>query len=100
MLDSRLRTDLGHACACRLTIPMRTTVELKDDLRAKLLEVAAMRGEKGFSSRVNEAVEAYLRQLEGREHARRRAVAAIGSLTAEEGQALCRSVEHLRAQWR
>jgi len=79
---------------------MRTTIELKDELRAKLLEVAATRGEKGFSGLVNEAVADYLRTLGRRERARQRGLAAMGSLTDEEGIALCRSVEQGRAQWR
>lgn len=79
---------------------MRTTVELRDDLRAKLLEVAALRGEKGFSNLVNESVEVYLRQLEEREVARRRALAARGSLDEEETSMLRRSVEALRSSWR
>ena len=39
---------------------MRTTIELKPEHRARLLELAARRGEKGFSSVIAEAVDAYL----------------------------------------
>lgn len=39
---------------------MRTTIELPDEQRAKLLELAARRGEKGFSKLVQEAVAEYL----------------------------------------
>ena len=35
---------------------MRTTIELSDEHRARLLELAARRGEKGFSSIVEEAL--------------------------------------------
>ena len=45
---------------------MRTTVEIRDDQRAKLLEIAARRGEKGFSRVVQEALDLFLRE-EGRE---------------------------------
>ncbi len=36
---------------------MRTTIEIRDEHRAKLLEMAARRGEKGFSSIVSETIE-------------------------------------------
>ena len=39
---------------------MRTTIEIRDEHRAKLLEMAARRGEKGFSSIVSEAIELIL----------------------------------------
>jgi tRNA(fMet)-specific endonuclease VapC len=39
---------------------MRTTIELKDESRAKLLAIAARRGEKGFSRLIDEAVEQYV----------------------------------------
>ena len=40
---------------------MRTTIELKDESRARLLDMAARRGEKGFSTIIGEAVDLYLR---------------------------------------
>jgi len=40
--------------------PVRTTIEIKPGHRARLLEVAARRGEKGFSSVIAEALESYL----------------------------------------
>jgi predicted DNA-binding protein len=49
-----------HMYACMLP-PMRTTIEIPDDQRARLLELAARRGEKGFSALVREALELYLR---------------------------------------
>jgi predicted transcriptional regulator len=39
---------------------VRTTIELRDELRAKLLEMAGRRGEKGFSHLVEEAVDRYI----------------------------------------
>jgi hypothetical protein len=41
---------------------------MKPDHRAKLLELAASRGEKGFSSVVEEAIELLLTSEEGRKH--------------------------------
>lgn len=51
--------------------PMRTTIEITDEQRAKLLELAARRGEKGFSILVQEALDLYLRE-QGRLAAARR----------------------------
>ncbi len=45
---------------------MRTTIEMKPEHRAKLLELAAHRGAKGFSQFVSEALDAYLRAEAGR----------------------------------
>ena len=39
---------------------MRTTIELRPEHRSRLIAIAAKRGEKGFSSVLNEAVESYL----------------------------------------
>lgn len=79
---------------------MRTTIEIPDELRARLLEIAARRGEKGFSHLVREAIARYLRDLERQEEAAREAQAAIGSLSDEEADALETSVRELRGRWR
>lgn len=79
---------------------MRTTVEISDEQRARLLELAARRGEKGFSGLVREALEMYLAEIDRRHRLARRALSAIGSFDAEEAEELERSVERLRASWR
>src|SRR5687767_14891424 len=53
-------------CMCKCSDPMRTTIELTDLQRAKLLELAAQRREKGFSGLVQEAVDRYLAEEESR----------------------------------
>ena len=79
---------------------MRTTIEITDEQRAKLLEAAARRGEKGFSSIVQEALTDYFDAEEKRQERVRRALEAIGSLDANETSALERSVRELRQRWR
>jgi metal-responsive CopG/Arc/MetJ family transcriptional regulator len=79
---------------------MRTTIELPDDLRAKLLALAARRGEKGFSGLVREAVAAYLADLEGKNARAERALAVLGTLSEEEAEDLRRNVVALRERWR
>lgn len=86
-----------HAC---YNVVMRTTVELPNSLRAKLLELAARRGEKGFSNLVREAVERYLASHAGREEEVRRADSLLGSLTDAEADGLEESVRRLRERWR
>jgi metal-responsive CopG/Arc/MetJ family transcriptional regulator len=94
--------DLGLTCMCmyhNLSL-VRTTVEIPDDLRARLLEIAARRGLKGFSALVEEALVLYLGELERREQLASRAMALIGTLSEEEAEALESSVSRARRSWR
>jgi len=79
---------------------MRTTIELSDDLRSRLLAMAARRGDKGFSHLVQEAVERYLTEEEERLARTREAVDAIGSLSEEQAERMRESIRTLRATWR
>jgi len=79
---------------------MRTTIELPDALRARLLELAALRGEKGFSSLVSEAVVLYLDREASRTERVVEAKAALGGLDDEAADALEASVRAVRATWR
>ena len=79
---------------------MRTTVELSDAVRARLLELAARRGERGFSALVEEALERYLEDEERRRSQAEAAKAVIGSLSGQEGDELEASVRTLRERWR
>ena len=79
---------------------MRTTVEITDEQRARLLELAARRGAKGFSSLVQEALERYLEQEARGDEQRRTALAARGRLSQKEASALEQRVQALRKAWR
>ena len=81
---------------------MRTTIEIDDELRARLLALAARRGQKGFSGIVSEAIERYLTEEEFREEERRKnaALQALGSLTDEEAESLEERTQRLRENWR
>ena len=79
---------------------MRTTIEMKPDHRAKLLELAASRGEKGFSSVVEEAIELLLTSEEGRKRDLQEALTVRGSLSRKEGEGLREHVSQLRESWR
>lgn len=88
-----------HVHAAQLSV-MRTTVELSDEIRARLLELAARRGERGFSAIVEEAVARYLEEEERREAALQAARSALGTLGDEEAKELEESVRRLREKWR
>ena len=79
---------------------MRTTIELRPDHRAKLLELAARRGEKGFSSIIADAVDAHLRRVAGNEEMRRRAGLLRGRLSRKDAETLRRATATLRSSWR
>ena len=83
-----------HRCS------MRTTIEIPDELRARLLALAARRGENGFSHLVQEAVSRYLDDLERQDERARKAKSAIGTLSERDAEALEDSVRSLRASWR
>ncbi len=79
---------------------MRTTVELTDAQRARLLKLAAERGDKGFSKLVQEAIDEYLEARVARDRRVEAAVAVLGSLDDSAAEALYQTVVDLRARWR
>ncbi len=79
---------------------MRTTVEITDRQRARLLQLAAERGEKGFSGLVREAIDVYLAGETERRERVATARAALGTLDGEAAEALRESVRRLRERWR
>lgn len=83
-----------------ISFGMRTTVELSDEIRAKLLELAARRGERGFSAIVEEAVARYLQEEEERRRLAQQARSVIGTLSEDDARDLEESVRTLRSRWR
>ena len=79
---------------------MRTTVELSDESRAKLMELAARRGERGFSALVEEAVVRYLAEEDERRRLSERAREVLGTLDEDTAHDLASSIEALRRRWR
>lgn len=77
---------------------MRTTIELPDELRERLLAVAAMRGEKGYSQIIVEALEKYLDEIEVVDQ-RQRLSRLRGVWSDEEAEEVARSVKELRSHW-
>ncbi len=79
---------------------MRTTIEIKAEHRARLLEIAARRGQKGFSSVVSEAIDVYLGLEDQKEKQRHRALGLKGAMSPKEAQDLRKEVETIRDSWR
>jgi predicted DNA-binding protein len=79
---------------------VRTTIELKPEHRARLLELAAWRGEKGFSSVVGEAIEAYLAERARNDRLRKKALRLQGRLSRQAAARLRRRVAEVRGFWR
>jgi hypothetical protein len=79
---------------------MRTTIEMKPEHRARILELAAKRGEKGFSSVVAEALELFLDSKSRRTEAIRGALALRGSMPGTEAASLSDRTRKIRANWR
>ena len=91
--------DHMHMHACD-TQSMRTTIEIKPEHRARILEIAANRGEKGFSAVVAEALELYLEAQKNRASALRSALDLKGSMDEAEASALLTQARKIRTNWR
>jgi hypothetical protein len=79
---------------------MRTTVEITDTQRARLLDLAARRGEKGFSRLVQDAIDRLLADEDSGKARIETALALEGSMTAEAAEEIAASVTRIRRNWR
>jgi len=81
-------------------MPMRTTVEMKPEHRSALIALAARRGEKGFSSVLEAAIEQYLQGEQQRQRRREDLLALAGSLSPEQAAELRDRTRAIRESWR
>jgi hypothetical protein len=88
-----------HMHACHI-VGMRTTIEITNSQRARLLDLAARRGEKGFSALVREAVDRLLADEASRKDRIDAALALEGSLDAGSADEFEASVVRIRGNWR
>jgi hypothetical protein len=79
---------------------MRTTIEMKPEHRARIVELAAHRGEKGFSAVVSDALDLYLETRHSRAKSIRNALALRGSLSESDASDLMTHSRKVRSQWR
>jgi hypothetical protein len=78
---------------------VRTTIEMKPELRARVLELAASRGEKGLSAVVAAALELYL-AAQKRTNAIQRALSLKGSMKDAEASRLEARTRWIRSESR
>lgn len=77
---------------------MRTTIELPDDLRRRVVSEAAARNLRGYSQVIVDALWAY---FDGRQDDRQSVVARVrGSLDPRAAEMERRRLAELRANWR
>lgn len=79
---------------------MRTTIDITDGQRARLHEIAASRGLKGFSSIVREAIDLYLEQEGERQSRIQAALKLRGALDEEAADRFEETARTLRSKWR
>lgn len=85
---------------------MRTTIELTDDQRAKLLTLAARRRLRGYSALIQEALERYLEEAPNGGQAKPKAKAGRvarkirGTLSEAEAERMRRRIAELWKRWR
>lgn len=81
---------------------MRTTIEIADDKLRSLRELAARRGEKGYSKLIDEALEAYLAEESGDDDAARIELAdqLEGAWGPELAEEIRKRVADSRTMWR
>lgn len=85
---------------------MRTTIELTDDQRARLLALAAKRRLRGYSILIHEALERYLEEIPNGGRTRTAAKAAKaarkvrGTLSENEAERMRQRIAELWKRWR
>ncbi len=79
---------------------MRTTIEIKEKLRAELLRRAAHKGAKGFSHIIEEALESYFGIEDKVANTRKKALSLKGSLGRQDAEKLRTETEKIRESWR
>ena len=79
---------------------MRTTIEIPDEQRARLLEIAGARGEKGYSRLVQEAIELFLKERRRKESMVKAALAQRGALRDDEADEFEERTRRIRVNWR
>ena len=83
-----------------MILDMRTTIEITDEQRSRLMALAALRNEKGFSKLVREALDEYLESKLDAAHKVARALEMRGALDEDDADAFARDCAGIRENWR
>lgn len=78
---------------------MRTTIEISNETRAKLMALAAKRGMRGYSEIVNEAIVEYLSKAEDRERDVEAILRLAGTLNEEEDKRMKSRLKEFWSRW-
>lgn len=80
---------------------MRTTIEISDDKRAKLLAIAARRRLRGYSQLIDEALELYLAREEAKRQNKLNEVLALaGTLSDDDAAKVEERIAEVWMKWR
>ncbi|NPV78709.1 MAG: ribbon-helix-helix protein, CopG family [Firmicutes bacterium] len=79
---------------------MRTTIDIDNELRAKLLALAARAGLRGYSEIVRQAIEEYIARHESRQDDLEEVLNLRGSLSNEEAKAATEAVKEFWERWK
>jgi len=79
---------------------VRTTIELPNESRARLLALAARRGLRGYSDIVREAVDRYLVEEERKEMPTSQLLELSGCLSDEEADRALKRIKETWKRWR
>ncbi len=79
---------------------MRVTIELPDNLRARVMALSAQRGYRGYGRVIVEAVECYLDGLESKQDILEKVLGMAGSWTRGETEEARSGVAEVRASYR
>lgn len=78
---------------------MRTTIEISNETRAKLMALAAKRGMRGYSEIVNEAIVEYLSKAEDQERDVEAILKLTGTLDEEEDKKMKSRLKEFWSRW-
>ncbi len=80
---------------------MKTTLDLDDDLREKLLHLAAQHQDEDLSRIINRAIRQYVEDLEANQQEERlqRVLALAGSISEQDAEAAHARLREVREQW-
>lgn len=78
---------------------MRTTIEISNKHRGKLLSLAAQRGLRGYSRLIEEALEYYFKHYTKSEEMKKDLLKMKGSWKAEETGKVEKRINDLRQNW-
>ena len=79
---------------------MKTTIEISDEHRAKLIELAARMGQIELSSLVQEALDAYIREQDRLVAAQLEAGELMGVWSDHDAEDALTRIREARARWR